>query len=163
MRWFFLLLWLAAHAALAETVSGEVITVVDGDTLTVREAGGRRHRVRLAGIDAPERGQPFYLRAARSLAAICYRKNASVETEEQDGGGLPAAKVKCAGVDANGEQVRRGMAWTSKAQAPIGSAVYELEAYARLRKLGLWQDPEPVAPWEWRARHGGKNAARRKQ
>jgi endonuclease YncB( thermonuclease family) len=159
MRWLLLVSLFAAQAAFAETISGRVVTVVDGDTLTVLDAAKQRHRVQLAGIDAPEPGQPFYTRAARSLAAICYKKPASLETERKDASGPVVAKVKCAGVDANGEQVRRGMAWTSKAYSPIGSALYEQEAYARLRQLGLWSRPEPVPPWEWRARQGEKAPA----
>jgi endonuclease YncB( thermonuclease family) len=153
MRWLLLLLCLGSPPVLAETISGQVITVIDGDTITVLDAGKKRHRVRLAGIDAPEAGQPFYVRSARSLAALCYRKPAALEAEGKDAGGLVVARIKCAGADANSEQVRRGMAWTSKAAAPIGSALYELEAYARLRKLGLWASPDPVPPWEWRTKH----------
>jgi endonuclease YncB( thermonuclease family) len=59
--------------------------------------------------------------------------------------------VTCAGIEANSEQVRRGMAWVFTRYVPMGSALYEAEAYARLRQIGLWADPKPVAPWEWRA------------
>jgi endonuclease YncB( thermonuclease family) len=160
MRWLLLLLCFAGYEAPAETISGRVIAVVDGDTLMLLDAGSKRHRVRLAGVDAPERGQPFYVESARSLAAVCYRKPAILETAGKEGAAPLVAKVECAGVDASSEQVRRGMAWTSKPYAPIGSALYEAEAYARLRKLGLWESPDPVPPWDWRARQQGKVPAR---
>jgi endonuclease YncB( thermonuclease family) len=155
MRWLILLLLLAGHAVLAETISGQVVTIVDGDTLTILDTGKKRHNIRLADIDAPERGQPFYVRSAQSLAAVCFRKQATVETQSKDRHGPLIAKVNCAGVDANGEQVRRGMAWTFKLYAPATSALYEIEAYARLRQLGLWADAQPIAPWDWRARKRG--------
>jgi endonuclease YncB( thermonuclease family) len=159
MRWLLFLLCFAAHEVSAETIAGRVITVVDGDTLTLLDAGNKRHSLRLAGVDAPERGQPFYVDSARSLAAVCYRKPATVETAAGDGAAPRVAKVECAGVDASSEQVRRGMAWTAKAYVPLGSALVELEAYARLRQLGLWADADPVAPWEWRARQAAKAPA----
>jgi endonuclease YncB( thermonuclease family) len=159
LRRLLLLLCFAGHDVHAETISGRVITVVDGDTLTVLDAGNKRRSLRLAGVDAPERGQPFYVESARSLAAVCYRKPATVETAPKDASVPLVAKVECAGVDASSEQVRRGMAWTAKAYVPLGSALVELEAYARLRQLGLWADPDPVAPWEWRARQGAKAPA----
>lgn len=146
MRWLLVLLFVWAHGVHAETISGQVVGVTDGDTLTILDTSKMRHKVRLADIDAPERRQPFYKRSAQ----ICFRKEASIETQGKDRWGRYIAKVNCAGVDANGEQVRRGIAWTFKRYAPMTSALYEIEAYARLRQLGLWADAKPVAPWIWR-------------
>jgi endonuclease YncB( thermonuclease family) len=150
MRRAFLLAALLTQAAAAETLSGEVVTVIDGDTLTVADAAKKRHRVRLAGIDAPQAKQPFGLSSARSLAQLCYRKAAKVEwTQKQRG--LLLGQVSCEDKDANAEQVRRGMAWVSPKQTTAGSGLYELETYARLRKVGLWADEKPTPPWEWRS------------
>jgi endonuclease YncB( thermonuclease family) len=66
--------------------------------------------------------------------------------------GLLVGEVTCDDVRANEEQVRRGMAWVSPRQTGPGSALYELEAYARLQKVGLWAAEKPVPPWEWRTR-----------
>lgn len=149
MRWLLALLLLASPAH-AETISGQVVAVIDGDTLTLRDAAKKRHRIRLAYIDAPERGQPFYVRSAKSLAALCFRKPATAQTQGSDRDTPVTAKVECAGEDASSAQVKRGMAWTVKPAAPLTSALYEMEAYARLRQLGLWAGDKPVAPWEWR-------------
>ena len=138
MRWLFLLLLLAAHAACADTLSGRVVAVQDGDTLTLMDASRQRHKIRLADIAAPEPGQPFYLRSSKSLASICFRKPASATTQGKDRHGHHLGKVKCNDVDASAEQVRRGFAWTAKEYVPMTSALYELEAYARLRQLGVW-------------------------
>src|SRR5690349_19800073 len=102
MRWFLVALLCSPGFAAADPLSGRVVAVIDGDTLAIEDGGKRVHRVRLAEIDAPEKGQPFYVESARSLARVCHRKEATAE----DG------KVQCSGVDAGVEQVRRGMAWS---------------------------------------------------
>ena len=157
MRWVLLALALAAEGAAGETVSGAVAVVIDGDTLTVVDDAKRQHRVRLAGIDAPEAKQPFGLQSARSLARICYKKPAKVEWKSKERG-LLVGEVTCGDVEANAEQVRRGMAWVSSRQTGPGSALYELEAYARLQKIGLWAAEKPVPPWEWRSTGQGNKA-----
>ena len=142
---------LACGAAAAEELSGKVEHVITGDTLVVADAAGKPHRVRLLGIDAPEAKQPFGVRSARSLAQLCLRKEAKVEWRDRRRG-LLLGQVSCEDKNANAEQVRRGLAWVSPKQTTPGSTLYELEAYARLRKIGLWVDEQPVPPWEWRAR-----------
>lgn len=156
MRWpTCVLAFVLVQSAHAETLSGTVVTVIDGDTLTIADSARKRYRVRLAGIDAPEAKQPYGLQSARSLAQLCYRKAAEVEWKETERG-LFLGQVACDGTAANEEQVRRGMAWVSSRQTGPGSALYELETYARLRKVGLWADEKPVPPWEWRTTDGGK-------
>ena len=143
---------LTVTCASADTISGKVTKIIDGDTLVVRDAAKKRYTVRLAEIDAPEAKQPFYVESSRSLAEICHRKKAAVEWSERDEGQRYIGYVRCDGKDANAEQLKRGMAWASpKAMRPT-SALYELEAYARLRRIGLWADDQPVAPWEFAAR-----------
>lgn len=150
MRWTFVVIALAAsHGVLAETISGTVITVIDGDTITVSDEARKRYRVRLAGVDAPAAKQAFGLESARSLAALCYRKAAKVEWKEKKSS-VHLGQVTCEDKDAGAEQVRRGLAWVSPQQLTAGSALPEMEAYARLRKIGLWADENPVPPWEWR-------------
>lgn len=149
MRWLGLALLFSTRLVAAETIAGTVITVIDGDTITVSDAG-KHYRVRLAGIDAPEAKQPYGLRSARSLAALCYRKAAKVEWKEKEGE-VHLGHVSCGEKDASAEQVRRGLAWVSPQQMTPGSGLYEIEAYARLRKIGLWADEKPVPPWDWRS------------
>ena len=156
MRWLWLLMSFLWGAVSAETITGNVVSVFDGDTLTLSDEAGKRYRVRLAGVDAPEAKQPFGLESARSLATLCYKKQAKVEWKTK-AGRLHLGAVDCAGAEANAEQVRRGMAWVSPRQTGPGSALYELEAYARLQKVGLWAAEKPVPPWEWGTTgHGGK-------
>lgn len=136
-----LLLPLSAFAA-------EVISIADGDTLTVLE-DRRQVKIRLANIDAPEKAQAFGQRSRESLAELCFRKDASYETQTIDKYGRTVAVVKCAGVEANRAQVDRGMAWVYT-KYNKDSALPALQDAARSEKRGLWRDPEPVPPWEWR-------------
>jgi endonuclease YncB( thermonuclease family) len=137
-------------AALAE-LKGQVVAVSDGDTLTLR-VDGQNVRVRLDGVDAPELGQPYGKSARRSLAQLCRGKDASVIERGKDEEGRILGSVRCGEVDANAEQVRRGMAWVHLRYLPLGSPLYEFEANARLRNVGLWRGADPVPPWEWRSR-----------
>ena len=150
MRWLLVVSLLLARCVQAETLSGTVISVVDGDTLTILDAQKQRYRVRLGQVDAPEREQAFGIKSARSLHGLCFRKTAKVEWEARDQHNRHVGQVTCEGVDANAEQVRRGMAWVSPRSTQPGSLLYELEAYARVRGIGLWSDPRPVPPWDWR-------------
>lgn len=148
MRTLLLLLFMAGNAW-AESLSGTVATVIDGDTLVIQDDAKKRHLVRLAEIDAPEPKQPFYVESARSLAALCHKKAVKVEWTQRDERKRRLGYVTCDGKDANAEQLKRGMAWASKGSSNPTSGLMELEGYARLRKLGLWKDDAPVPPWEW--------------
>jgi endonuclease YncB( thermonuclease family) len=150
MKWIALLLFSIALRASADTLNGTVVRIADGDTLTILDTRKRERHVRLAQIDAPERGQGFGAQSRQSLAGLCFRKPAIVEWHERDTHKRYIGQVACAGVDANAEQVRRGMAWVSPRSTEAGSPLYELEAYARLRALGLWADSRAIPPWEWR-------------
>jgi endonuclease YncB( thermonuclease family) len=136
--------------ASAQTIAGRVVSIADGDTLTVVDGASKRHRVRLAEIDAPERKQPFGAESRKSLAEICAQKPVTVEIAGKDPRVI--GKVSCAGVDAGAEQVRRGMAWVFAGASLPNSPLPEMEAHARLRRLGLWAGEKPEPPWEWRKR-----------
>jgi len=151
MRWLVLLAAFVQIPAFAETLSGNAVSVIDGDTLVLQDAAKKRHIVRLADIDAPEPKQRFFVQSARSLAALCLHKSAQVEWSQRDAKRY-VGYVTCAGKDANAEQLKRGMAWSSPKATKPTSALYELEAYARLRHIGLWRDENPVPPWEFAAR-----------
>ena len=158
-------LWLAALMALwsgvahAAEFSGKVVAVADGDTLTVL-VDRRQVKVRLTDIDAPEKKQPFGARSKQSLADMCAGKAANVDDHGKDRYGRTLGHVTCAGVDANAEQVRHGMAWVYERYAPKGSPLYGLQAQAQREHRGLWADPRPIAPWEWRRRVNGKQEPR---
>jgi endonuclease YncB( thermonuclease family) len=139
---------LAPCNALADFV-GRVVNVSDGDTVTVL-VEYRTVRIRLDSIDAPELKQPFGKRSQQSLAQLCAAKTARVQDTGLDRYGRTVGWIVCDGVDANSEQVRRGMAWVYERYAPRNSPLYGFEGEARGTRRGLWADPQPVAPWEWR-------------
>jgi len=128
--------------------SGRVVAVQDGDTLTVL-AGSKQTRVRLDSIDAPEMRQAFGERSKDSLVEMCLSQRAFVREYGKDRNGRTIGRVTCSGVDANVEQVRRGMAWVFDRYVTDYS-LYAQQDAARLSRRGLWSSTNPVAPWEWR-------------
>ena len=147
-----LLVCLSALTARAGEINGRVVSVVAGDALTIQFPSGLRVAVRLADIAAPKRGQPYGTRSRRSLAELCAGKPAVVENQAAKPDGNLAARVTCAGINANGEQVRRGMAWVDRRYANPTSGLFRLEADAREHRRGLWRHRHPVAPWIWQPR-----------
>lgn len=136
------------------TVTG----VSDGDTATVK-LDDQSVRVRLANIDAPERGQPWGRRAEQSLRDMVWKRPVRIEWREVDRHGRPIVTMTLEGIDGidvSEEQVRRGLAWVYRRYSR-DARLTELEAQAREAGRGLWADPAPVAPWEWRRlkREGG--------
>lgn len=135
--------------------TGEVVGVADGDTITVLDADKVQHKIRLTGIDAPEKKQPFGNRSKQSLSDMVFDKTVTVETDKRDRYGRELGKVLAGGEDVNLEQVRAGMAWHYKAyertQSVIDRQAYaDAENEAKAAKRGLWVDAEPTPPWEWR-------------
>ena len=137
--------------------TGDVVGVADGDTITVLDADKVRHKIRLTGIDAPEKKQPFGNRSKQSLSDMVFNKSVTVETGKRDRYGRELGKVLAGGKDANLEQVRAGFAWHYKAYERTQSAT-DRQAYAdaeneaKAAKRGLWVDADPTPPWEWRHR-----------
>ena len=130
-----------------------VVGVTDGDTLTARcgTETPQTITIRLAEIDAPERGQPFSPRSKQHLAFLCFRKEAEVRAKTTDRYGRTVARVTCAGTDANSVMVEAGMAWAFTKYV-TDPRLPELQASAMAKRAGLWADPSPVPPWEWRSR-----------
>ena len=113
--WKFCLLLVFAQlhwtSAFAEEIIGRIVGVADGDTLTILVNEHEQIKVRLAEIDAPEKAQPFGQRSKQSLSAMCFGKDAVLQKTDTDRYGRTVAKVYCAGVYANAEQIRVGLAW----------------------------------------------------
>jgi endonuclease YncB( thermonuclease family) len=143
-----LLLLLATPPAAAD-ILGRVVSVHDGDTLTVL-VEQRQIKVRLVDIDAPELKQAFGTRSRQSLADMCFQKTAALDVRGQDRYKRTIAKVTCDGTDANTEQIRRGYAWTYTRYARSDSPLHALQVQARSEHRGLWSDPGATPPWEWR-------------
>ncbi len=145
-------------------VEGRVVGVSVGDTITVLDSDKKQHKVRINGIDAPEKGQAFGDRSRQSLAQMTYGKDARIECHKVDRFGREVCKVwvqpsgcpRCGKtLDVGLAQISVGLAWWFRRYANEQSAEdcgrYESEEEeARLRKRGLWVDAKPVPPWEWR-------------
>lgn len=145
-----LVLGAAMHAgAYAADVSGRVVSVHDGDTLTVL-VDRVQIRVRLDSIDAPELGQAFGQRSRESLASLCAGVSASVQQIDRDRYGRTVGRVACRGKDASTEQVRTGMAWIYVKYARRDDPLHGIELEARAARIGLWSNETPVPPWDWR-------------
>lgn len=145
-----LLLPLSSHA---EVLNGNVVSVSDGDTITVLDSSHGQNKIRLSGIDAPEKKQGFGQRSKQSLSDLVFNQRVTVESNKRDRYGRIVGKVVLpSGVDANLQQIKRGMAWHYKAyereQPPEDRVTYaEAEKAARAARVGLWQDAQPVPPW----------------
>ena len=133
--------------------AGQVVGVVDGDTFDVMQ-DGQRVRVRLWQVDAPEFAQPFGSRARQALSRLVYERQAQVRFVARDTQGHVVAQVTVDGRDINHELVALGMAWTGP-DTPPQTPLVGLQQAARSARVGLWEDPHPVPPWEWRDRQSG--------
>ena len=137
-----------------EIVTLHVTRVVDGDTFEGYVGNGsgsalNQITVRINGIDAPERGQNYGDVAAAFLHRCICGKTVQLELVQKDRYGRWVAKVSLEGVDVAGEMLKNGLAWYYK-EYENNPRYAQLEAGARLRRLGLWNDDRAVAPWEWR-------------
>lgn len=157
--WALAMLLAMSITAHAETLRGRVVGIADGDTVTVLDSRNEQYKIRLMGIDAPEKKQAFGSRSKQSLSALVFNREVSVEYRKKDRYGRVVGKIVVNGVDANLEQVKAGMAWHykqyQKEQSADDRAAYaSVEEQARVGRRGLWQDNEPIPPWEFRHRSG---------
>ena len=149
-RLLFLFLLLSCVVMCARELTGLVVKVADGDTLTLVDARGEQHRVRLWGIDSPEKAQPNGRKAGAALSALVLRRNVRVEVNDTDQYGRKVGRVFLGAQDINLEMVRKGLAWHYVQYAKGASDLAEAERAARQGGLGLWADPNPQAPWDYR-------------
>ncbi len=132
--------------------SGKVVGVADGDTITVLHSG-KGERIRLHGIDCPEKRQAFGNRAKQFASALVFGKTVTVSVLDVDHYGRTVGEVILPdGRVLNHELVKGGLAWWYRRYAPDDGTLAQLEADAKAAKRGLWADPDPVPPWEWRRR-----------
>ena len=159
---FGLLYFLQAHG---ETLNGRVIKVLDGDTVTIVDSSSGQHRIKIMGIDAPDRYQAFGGRAHQNLSAMVFNREVEIELSMRDRTGLVFGKVMVAPqdsqclqincqktVDTGLEQIKAGLAWWTrmKAQTAEDSAKYgQAEFSAKIHRIGLWSETNPVPPWKW--------------
>ncbi len=147
-------LWSASWAQ-ADTLVGKVVAIADGDTVTVLDRDNRQHRIRLAGIDAPERRQPYYQPSRQHLAKLAFGRHVTVEWHKTDRYKRIVGNVLVAGEDVGLSQVRAGLAWWyrdyAREQSSEDRRRYEAaENEARSQRRGLWQEPFPTEPKRFR-------------
>ncbi|MCX7169700.1 MAG: thermonuclease family protein [Proteobacteria bacterium] len=169
-------LWLLAalpsiwtSAPLATTLQGTAVRVLDGDTLIVADSRQRKIKVRLSGIDAPEKNQPYGRQASAHLATLVLGKAVTLAWEKRDAYGrvigqvlvAPAACSSCGkSVDVGLAQVTAGYAWWYRSESRELTHEDKLrfafaENSARARHRGLWSAAQPVPPWQWRHSQAG--------
>jgi len=163
-RYFLILLVTLATSTAVADISGKVVAVTDGDTIKILDNNNVQHKIRLTGIDAPEKSQPFGNASRKYLASMVAGKDVLVETSKNDRYGRVLGKVwvqprdcpDCGKtLNANLAQILAGMAWWyqdyAKDQPAQDRVRYESAVKdARKGKLGLWIEPDPIPPWAWR-------------
>ena len=157
---------LLISAAQGETLTGIVVGVSDGDTITVLDAERQQHKIRLSGIDAPEKAQPFGQRSKENLSRLVFNKEVAVEWTKRDRYTRIVGKVMvqpsncptCGKtLDAGHAQITVGLAWWyrkyANEQTLQDRGRYDSdELEAKARRVGLWRDIDPMPPWDWRHR-----------
>jgi endonuclease YncB( thermonuclease family) len=159
IRWILLAVSLTVAAGVVRAeqwiVAGRVVGVSDGDTITVLDAGKTQHVVRLGGIDAPERKQPFGSAAKEVLSSAVFDRRVEARCWKRDRYGREICSVFVGTRDVGLAMIQDGYAWHYKAfeqeQSADDRAAYaRTEADARSARRGLWRDAAPVPPWDWR-------------
>jgi len=141
----------------AATLQGKVVSVADGDTITVLDEKKIQHKIRLQGIDAPERDQAYGQTSKQSLSQLVFAQEVTIEVTKKDKYGRTVGKVLLNHQDICLEQVKRGLAWHYKQyqveQSKDDQFSYaEAELTAKNQLTGLWKDKNPTPPWDFRKR-----------
>ncbi|WP_128331829.1 thermonuclease family protein [Apibacter sp. HY039] len=132
------------------TLTGKVIKVADGDTITILTEDKKQVKIRLYGIDCPENKQDFGTKARTFTSTICFGKNVTVEIKGIDRYKRTLGIVKVEGKNVNEELLKNGLAW--KYKYTYSSHYLMLEQQARKSKLNIWSLKKPIAPWDFRKR-----------
>lgn len=148
---FILTLFVVSQAQAAEIISGQVVGVHDGDTLTLLTKDKRQVKIRLSEIDAPEIGQPYGDKSKKTLSDLAFQRSCDATVVTTDKYKRKVASVTCDGKNVNREMVRAGAAWVYDEYSH--SMIIELdENQAQNANRGLWalQDDQRIEPWRWR-------------
>lgn len=131
------------------TVEGKCVGITDGDTLVVLDSKNAQHRIRLTGIDAPEKKQPHGMDAKQALSKFAFGKQVVVTVASKDRYGRELGSVVADGFDVNGSMVLHGFAWVYR-DYKFPAVYLDYEAEARKKKRGLWATANPIRPQDWR-------------
>ena len=138
------------QAVPAFDLTGRVVRIFDGDTLSLLDDDNTQHTIRLFGIDTPEVRQPHAKEASRALTALVAQQTVGVVVHDTDLHGRTVGSVYLGDTYINLAMVAAGHAWWYRKWAPYQRSMAEREQQARKQKLGLWANPDPVPPWDWR-------------
>lgn len=146
---------LISLSAFAEILSGRVVGVADGDTVTLLDSNNVQYKIRLMGIDAPEKSQAFGRESKKNLSDLIFSKKVSVDWKKKDRYMRIVGKITLNGDDVCLAQVRSGLAWHYKQyereQSLADRKLYaDAEVMARRSGIGLWSDPSPIEPSKFR-------------
>ena len=136
-------------------ISGKVIKVADGDTITILDSENNQIKIRLYGIDAPEKAQDFGKVSREYLAELVAGKTIDVTVINIDHYGRSVGRIKIDDKEVAEEMLKSGLAWLYTAYCKIPECEHwkELENQARVAKIGLWSNPTAQEPWQWRKEH----------
>jgi micrococcal nuclease len=148
----FLLLSLFPSSSLSKTVTGKVVKVADGDTITILDSDNRQHKIRLYGIDTPEKSQAYGKKAKTFTANLVAGKAVKVKVYDTDRYGRSVGVVFVGGPNVNRAIIKNGFAWQYRkyCKASFCDDWLGLERQARNHGIGLWGGKNPQAPWDWR-------------
>ncbi len=151
-------LMLSVTPAFSYEMTGKVIKIADGDTVTLMSSDYSKYKIRLLGIDAPEKSQPFGRKSKRMLANLIGRKVVTAQCTGKDRYRRHLCTLYYRHIDVNGEMVANGGAWVYRRYYK-GRYYYRLENQAKSKGLGLWKTSESKAipPWDWRHRKVSAN------
>ena len=139
----------------ATDFSGQVVSILDGDTIEVLH-NSHPERIRLSGIDCPEKGQAYGQKAKQAASALVFGKEVTLQTHGKDKYGRTLADVLLSdGTNVNHGLVKDGWCWWYRKYAPGDTTLEHLEADAREAKKGFWADPSPIPPWVYRKARKG--------
>lgn len=157
-----LLLLTIGQSACAEGMTGTLDTVIDGDLITILNRG-KEVEVRLYGVDAPEKTQPFGQNAKNFIGAMASDKELWVKTIRKDTNGRTVGLVFANGINLNEQLVSQGYAWVLRQECATESFCAEwvrLETNAKDSRKGLWANTNPAPPWEHRKNRPGSSGGK---
>jgi len=131
-------------------IAGRVVRVADGDTVSVLDNNNTQHKIRLQGIDAPERNQRYGKKSRDALSGMVSGRTVGVVVLGKDSYGRSNGTVYLGERNINLAMVAAGHAWWYRYYSPYDRLLEAAEGKARATKLGLWAEPDPVPPWDWR-------------